>query len=75
MARRQGPPTHGRRYVGNSNNMEVYDLDNDKTGPNQCQIDEIIGAGHARIFTPDALSQAHAEGYDSCAYCLAASRR
>lgn len=29
---------------------EVYDLDSEKTGPNQCQIDEIIGARNDRPF-------------------------
>lgn len=75
MARRQGSPTFGHRYVGNKNNMEVHDLDNEKTGQNQCQIDEIIRAGNAVIFTPDTLSQAHSEGYDNCAYCLGSSTR
>ena len=75
MARRQGSPTYGNRCVGNTNNMEVHDLDNEKTGSNQCQIDEIIRAGHAVIFTPDNLSQAHSEDYDNCAYCLGGSAR
>ena len=42
MARRSGEPTDGRRYVGNVNTMEVHDLDNEQTGANECQIDEII---------------------------------
>ncbi len=75
MARRGGPPTYGRRFIGNKNKMEVHDLDNEKTGPNECQIDEIIKAGHAAIFLPDSLSQAHSEGYDNCAHCIGGSRR
>lgn len=75
MARRPGPPTNGRRFVGNTNKKEVHDLDNEKTGANQCQIDEIIAAGHAKIFTPDTLKQAHLEGYDNGKYCLGDSRR
>jgi len=73
--RRQGAPTYGRRFVGNTDKKEVHDLDNEKTGPNECQIDEIIKAGHARIFNPDTLEQAHKEGYDNGAYCLGGSKR
>ena len=68
--RRQGAPTYGRRFVGNTAKKEVHDLDNEQTGPNECQIDEIIKAGHARIFNPDTLEQAHKEGYDNGAYCI-----
>ena len=75
MARRQGPPTNGKRYVGNTNTTEVHDLDNEKTGANQCQIDEIIAAGHAVTFTPDSLDQAHSEGYDNGAHCIGDSQR
>lgn len=75
IMRRQGYPTHGRRFVGNTTKEEVHDLDNEQTGPNECQIDEIIRAGHAKIFDPDTLEQAHKEGYDNCAYCLGGSRR
>jgi hypothetical protein len=75
MARRQGPPTYGKRFVGNTNTEEVHDLDNEQTGPNECQIDEIIAAGHAVIFSPDTLGEAHRQGYDNCAYCIGGSRR
>jgi len=75
MARRQGPPTYGKRYVGNTVKKEVHDLDNEQTGANECQIDEIIAAGHARTFTPDKLEQAHKEGYDNGAYCIGRSTR
>lgn len=74
MARRPWPPTKGKRYVGNTNTKEVHDLDNEKYGANECQIDEIIAAGHAVTFTPDTLSQAHSEGYDNCAHCIRGSR-
>lgn len=73
--RRRGPPTFGHRFVGNTNKKEVHNLDNEKTGPNECQIDEIIAAGHARIFSPDTLKQAHSEGYDNCAHCIGGSIR
>jgi hypothetical protein len=62
------------RYLGNSDpdHLEVHDLNNEKT---QCQIDEIIAAGNAVIFSPDTLDQAHAEGYDNCAHCIGGSTR
>ncbi len=75
MARRQGPPTYGKRFVGNTNKREVHDLDNEQTGANECQIDEIISAGHAVTFSPDSLAQAHSEGYDNGAHCIGGSRR
>lgn len=63
-----------KRYLGNSDadNMEVHDLSNEKA---QCQIDEIIKAGHAVVFSPDTLAQADEEGYDNCAYCIGGSVR
>ncbi len=61
-----------RRYLGNSNKKEVHDLRKETTN---CQIDEILGAGHAVGFEPDTLDQAHAEGYDNGAYCLGGSTR
>ena len=75
MARRQGSPTYGRRFVGNTSTTEVHDLDFEKTGANQCQIDEMIAARNAAIFSPDTLDQAHIEGYDNCAYCIGGSRK
>ena len=66
-----GRPTD-KRYLGNTNKMEVHDLLNETP---QCQIDEILRAGHAVVFTPDTLDQAHQEGYDNCAYCIGGSRR
>ena len=61
-----------RQFLGNTNTTEVHDLSNEQR---QCQIDEIIAAGHAVVFTPDTLVQAHAEGYDNGAYCLGGSTR
>ena len=75
MARRPGPPTNGRQFVGNTEKMEVHDLDNEKTGSNQCQINEIIRANHAKIFYPDTLVQAHSEGYDNSFWCIGGSKR
>lgn len=75
MARRYGPPLHGNKYCGNTNKMEVHDLDNEDTRSSGCQIDEIIKAGHAKAFDPDTLEQAHSEGYDNCEYCIGGSNR
>jgi hypothetical protein len=60
---------NGQQYCGNVNKFEVHDLDNEKTN---CQIDEIIKAGHDKPFT--SLSSANAAGYDNCAWCLGASK-
>lgn len=72
MARRYKGNMNGERYLANSSKskMEVHDLDNEKTN---CQIDEIIKAGHDRPYT--SLSSAHSDGYDNCAYCLGGSTR
>jgi hypothetical protein len=80
MTRREGEPTFGRRYLGNTHKMEVHDLDSEKTGPHQCQIDEIIAAhnrdrnknrrGRIKIFEPDTLDQARREGFDNCEHCI-----
>lgn len=61
-----------QRYLGNTNSTEVHDLENEEP---QCQIDEIIAAEHAVVFSPDTLAQAHSEGYDNCAFCLGGSTR
>ena len=48
---------NGERYLGNTNKQEVHDLDNEKTGTNQCQIDEIIRAGNDKPFTTQRLTR------------------
>jgi len=72
MARRYGPPLYGARFCGNDSpsKMEVHDLDNETS---QCQINEIVAAGHAQPF--DTLDAAHSAGYDNCHYCLGSSTR
>jgi hypothetical protein len=72
MARRYTGKMNGERYLANTSptKMEVHDLDNEKS---QCQIDEIIRAGHERPYT--TLSAAHSAGFDNCAYCLGGSTR
>ena len=64
-------PSHAR-YLGNTNTKEVHDLRNEQTN---CQIDEIIRAGHAVTFSPDSLDQAHREGYNNGHYCIGGSTR
>jgi len=63
-----------KRYLGNKDpyHWELHDLQNEKP---QCQIDEVIGAKNAVVFSPDTLEQAHREGYDNCAYCMGSSER
>lgn len=73
MARRYKGHMNGQRYLANANNLEVHDLDNEKTGANQCQIDEIIRAGHDRPY--DTLAAAKRDGYDNCKHCLGGSTR
>ncbi len=65
----------GKRYLGNSNTKEVHDLWNEDTSPGGCQIDEIIDASHAVVFTPDTFEQADKESYDPCDKCLPGSTR
>ena len=73
MARRYTGNMNGEQYLGNTNKTEVHDLDNEKTGSNQCQIDEIIKAKHDKPFkTHQAAKDA---GYDNCKHCLGDSKR
>lgn len=73
MARRYTGHMNGEQYLGNTNKTEVHDLDNEKTGSNECQIDEIIKAKHDKPFK--TLKEAKDAGYDNCAYCLGGSTR
>jgi hypothetical protein len=66
--RRHSGHMRGERYPGNVQRMEVHDLDNEKSGRHECQIDEIIKAGNDRPFT--SPQGAHAAGYDDCYWCL-----
>lgn len=69
MARRWTGHMNGEQYLGNTAKKAVHDLDNEKTAPDQCQIDEIIRAGHDKPFA--TLADAHNAGYGDCAYCIA----
>jgi len=61
-----------QRFLGNTNTNEVHDTLNEQTN---CQLDEIIVAGHGVSFSPDTLDQAHAEGYDNGHWCIGGSMR
>lgn len=62
----------GLNYLGNSNTKEVHQTARETTN---CQIGEFLAHGHGVGFTPDSLAQAHADGYDNCAYCIGNSKR
>jgi len=68
MARRDRGNMNGERYLGNKAKKQVHDLDNEQTGKNECQIEEIINAGNDKAF--DTLADARKAGYDDCDYCL-----
>ena len=71
--RRHVLPLLGKRFCGNTNKMEVHDLDQEDVNGSGCQIDEIMASDHAKSFIPDSLDQAHTEGFDNCAKCLGGS--
>lgn len=75
MARRYSGNMNGERYIANTSpsKKEVHDLDNEKTGANQCQINEIIAAGNDKPY--HSQYSANADGYDNCAYCIGGSMR
>jgi hypothetical protein len=75
MARRYRGNMTGEQYLANksSSKKEVHDLDNEKTGKNECQIDEIIDAGNDKPYT--SLKAAKDDGYDECSHCLSNSKR
>lgn len=70
MARRHRGNMNGERYLGNRNKKEVHDLDNEKTN---CQIDEVINAGHDVPF--NTHTAARNAGYDNCYWCIGGSTR
>lgn len=51
-------------YVGNPKSNQFHDLANEK---GQCQIPEILTR---KLFTPDTVAQAIAEGYEPCFFCI-----
>lgn len=75
MSKRYRGRMNGERYLANANptQLEVHDLDNEQTGPQQCQIDKIIAAGHEQPYND--LNAAIAAGYDRCNWCIGRSTR
>jgi len=73
MARRYTGNMNGERYLGNTNKLEVHDLDKEDNSLNGCQIDEIMNAGHDIPF--NSLQSAHSQGYDNCGKCIGQSTR
>ena len=67
MTRRFNYPYSGKRYFANTNTNQVHDLNNEQTGENECQIDEIK---HEHIKMYDNLFLAHRDKYQDCDYCL-----
>ena len=59
-----------KRYLGNTNTLEVHDTQNENTN---CQLAE-IKEEHRRWY--DTLTEAKRDlAYDNCAYCIGASTR
>ncbi|HSU15833.1 hypothetical protein [Longimicrobium sp.] len=75
MARRYKGHMNGERYLANTNpsKKEVHDLDNEKTGRNECQIDEIISAGNDKPY--NSQKAANDAGYNNCTHCIGDSER
>ena len=74
MARRWTGNMNGEQYLANkSSKKEVHDLDNEQTGANECQIDEIIEAKNDVPYTTQKA--ANDAGYDNCAHCIGNSKK
>jgi hypothetical protein len=59
-----------KRFLGNTNTLEVHDTDNESRN---CQLDEIAEA-HRRWY--DTLQEAKRDRpYDNCAWCIGQSSR
>lgn len=74
---RRKPQTQWR-YLLNTDpdNLEVHDLDNEQTGSNECQINEIIQAKNSQ-YLKAANNEAELinwlrqhPNYDGCMHCL-----
>jgi hypothetical protein len=57
------------------NHYEIHDLDNEQTGRDECQIDEIIHGGNYKYLSGNSITDviswidSHPE-YDGCKHCL-----
>ncbi len=59
-----------KRYLGNTNTLEMHDTDNES---DNCQLDE-IKSEHRQWY--DTLAEAkRGRSYGNCSYCLGSSRR
>ncbi len=63
------------RFLRNADpeHLEVHDLDNEQTGSNECQIDEIKDAYYVQIENTKTALEAWFRanpGYDGCYWCL-----
>ncbi len=59
-----------KRYLGNTNTLEVHDTQNEKAN---CQLDE-IAVEHRKWY--DTLAGAKADrSYDNCYWCVGGSTR
>ncbi len=54
MARRPGYPLYGAQFCGNTSKKEVHDLDKEQVN---CQINEIIRAGHVYCFPANGTNK------------------
>ncbi len=70
MARRQGYPYYGKKYLANTNTEEIHDLDKEQDG---CKIDE-IKASHIKMLDTysevESLINESGSNYNGCMYCL-----
>ena len=67
MVRRFRSPYNNKRYLGNTNENKVHDLDKEDAAENGCQIDEIKHE-HIRMF--DYHFEASNAGFKDCDKCL-----
>ncbi len=74
---RRNPQTQWRYLLNKSpDHLEVHDLDNEQTGPSECQINEIIRAGNAEYLInvnneTQLINWLRSNPkYDGCLYCL-----
>lgn len=59
-----------KRYLGNTNTLELHDTQNEKAN---CELDEIL-AEHRRWYDTAAEAKADAS-YDNCYWCIGSSTR
>jgi hypothetical protein len=75
MARQMGDPINGKVVIGDGSGQHYrraqhYHVHHLRNEQRECNIQQIIDAGHVRTFTPDAVQIATNLGYIPCEYCL-----